>query len=174
VNALSDWLTAQLLGPGVLVGLLQPLVLFFVLVLALRAWRSDRRRQYRVERRESDALAAIADHACDLVVAVADALRDEVNAHEFVEQFERRLLIDADLMLDAIPPASLPSLGLLRPLFELRWTVERSLELADWLVDTLDTGDREGWREAAEETRTLAERAAVAADAFRGFAASMS
>jgi hypothetical protein len=74
------------------------------------------------------------------------------------------------MMLEAIAPQGLPSVSLLRPLFELRWTIERSLELADWLVDIVRETERDGWREAAEETRSLAERAALAADAFRGFA----
>jgi hypothetical protein len=165
-----DWLVAQVEAPGALAALIQSLAIIAALLSAGQFWRAERRRRLAAERREMTALAEIADHACDLVLAVADALRDEVNAHDFVEQFERRLLIDADLMLEAIPPNALPSLSLLRPLFELRWTVERSLEVADWLVEALRESDRDGWREAVEETQSLAERAALAADAFRRYA----
>ena len=162
-----DWLAAQLNAPGLLAAGIEALAVMLALVYATRATRVEQRRRRLIERREAVALAEIADHACDLVVGVAEALRDEVNAHEFAELFERHLLIDADLMLEAIPPQSLPSLALLRPLFELRWAIERSLELADWLVETIQQGERDGWREAAEETQALAERAAIAAESFR-------
>jgi hypothetical protein len=164
------WLIGQVSAPGALAALVQAAAVVLALLYGVGVVRGERRRRRLAERREVEALVEIADHACDLVVAVADALRDEVNAHDFAEQFERRQLIDADLMLEAVPPQALPSLSLLRPLFDLRWTVERSLELADWLVDTIDEPNREGWREAAEETQALAERAAVASDAFRRFA----
>jgi hypothetical protein len=167
MTAFTDWLSLQIQAPGALAALVQALSVLLFLLIALRVWRNDRVRRRAAERREIEALAEIADHACDLVVAVSDALGDEVNAHEFAESFERRQLIDADMMLEAIPPQALPSLSLLRPLFELRWTVERSLELADWLVEAIRDAEREGWREAADETRSLAERAAFAADAFR-------
>jgi hypothetical protein len=170
LDGMTSWLAAQLTAPGALVAVLQAASVLAVLCWAVAQSGAARRRQLATDRREAEALAELADHACDLVIAVADALRDEVNAHDFAETFERRQLIDADLMLDAIQPQSLPSVGLLRPLFELRWTLERSLELADWLVDALQAPDRDGWREAASETRSLAERAALAADAFRQFA----
>ena len=167
-----DWLTAQLQAPGALAAFLQAGAVIALMLLLLSRTSRETARRRAAERREADAMAEIADHACDLVVAVADAMRDEVNAHEFAETFERRQLIDADLMLDAIPPHALPSLGLLRPLFELRWAVERSLELAEWLVDAVRDPDRDGWREAAEEIAGVAERAALAAESFRGFARS--
>ena len=167
---IGTWLTAQLSAPGALASLLGLLVVTLALLATYVTWRQDGARRRHARAREIIALAEIADHACDLVVEVADALRDEVNAGDFVERFDRRTLIDADLMLEAIPAQSLPSLTLLRPLFELRWTVERSLEVADWLAEIVGAADREGWRATATETASLAQRAALAADAFRALA----
>jgi hypothetical protein len=166
----SAWLSTQINAPGALASLVGLLAIILVMLCMLVLWRGDGRRRRRARFREVVALAEIADHACDLVVEVADALKDEVNAADFVERFDRRALIDADLMLDAVPTQALPSLTLLRPLFELRWTVERSLEIADWLAEIIGEAEREGWRATAKETAGLAQRAALAADAFRALA----
>jgi hypothetical protein len=171
--SLLDYLTQQVIAPGALAALIQAGSVSFALLLLLRFWRQDRRQQLRVAAREADALTDIADHAFDLVVAVSDAMRDEVNAQDFVESFDRRLLIDADLMLDSIHNSALPTLTLLRPLFDLRWTIERTLEIADWLTEIVEDRERTGWRETAGEMLSLAERAAVAADAFRRYSRSV-
>lgn len=164
---MSDWLSAQLEAPGAFGSLLLALAVLCGVFLPLVYWRRDRRRRRLIARREAAALAEIADYVCDLVVAVGDSLRDEVNAVDFRYSFERRQLVDAERMLEAIPASALPSLALLRPLFELRWALERSHDVAEWLEQAMDDPDREGWRETAAEMRELAERAAVAAEAFR-------
>ena len=164
---LIDYLSRQADAPGALAGFLQALAVIATLLTVVRLWRADRQRERRTTAREAEALADIADYACDLVIHVSDALRDEVNAQDFVEGFDRRLLIDADLMLESVPTGSLPSLTLLRPLFELRWAVERSLEIADWLAEAIEDPDRTGWREVATEMSGLTERTAIAAEAFR-------
>jgi hypothetical protein len=164
---LQEWLLRQLDAPGALGGFLTMLAVTFGILLAVRLARADRRHRGEATLREAQALAGIADHVCDLVVEVSDALRDEVNAHDFLDRFDRRQFIDAAEMLNYVPGSVLPSLALLRPLFDLRGALDRATEVADWIGEAMQDPERDGWREVAAEMSTLARRAAVAADAFR-------
>jgi hypothetical protein len=166
---MSDWLTSQLNAPGALFALIQLAVIVLLMLLPLRLWRLDRRRAGGARAAEARALADIADYICDLTVTVNDALRDEVTAQEFVESFDLRDLAEADLMLGAIAPQSLPSLLLLRPLFDLRWGLERTQEIAQRIHDMMDDPARTSWQETRTEISDLAERQVAATEEFRRF-----
>jgi hypothetical protein len=170
VEEISDWLGRQLDTPGALFALIQLVVILLLVLLPLRLWRLDRRRASAIRAAEARSLADIADYICDLTVAVNDALRDEVTAQEFVETFDRQELDEAALMLGAIAPQSLPSLLLLRPLFELRWGLEQTQAIALRIQEIMEDPARTSWQETRSEISDLAERQVAATEEFRRFA----
>jgi hypothetical protein len=170
LQEIGDWLSRQLDAPGALFALIQLAVIVLLVWLPLRLWRLDRRRAGALRAAEARALADIADYVCDLTVAVNDALRDEVTAQEFVETFDPRELDDAVLMLGTITPQSLPSLLLLRPLFDLRRGLDDTREIASRIQDIMADPARSLWQETRAEISDLAERQVAAAEEFRRFA----